>query len=105
MLIARRAMNKGSINCLIIQNPPAGQSLAQPRIILEIGQDAASGQVLKALADIGGALFDEAMQPDGSAQASLYIAPYALDLSLFASYAHSSVLNSAGLTQSKKCRH
>ncbi len=80
MLIARRAMNKGSISCLIIQNPPAGQSLAQPRIILEIGQDAASGQVLKALADIGGALFDEAMQPDGSAQASLYIAPVCLGL-------------------------
>lgn len=80
MLIARLAMNLGNINCVIIRNPPAGQTVLQPRLILEIGEDADDKKALDAAENIGEALFEQAMQPDGSAQASLYIAPVCLSL-------------------------
>ena len=80
MLIACLAMSRGNINCVIIQNPPAGQTTLQPRLILEIGEDADYNKALSAAKDIGEALFNEAMQPDGSAQASVYIAPVCLGL-------------------------
>lgn len=80
VLLGRLAMSKGSIDCLIIQNPPAGQTVLQPRLILEIGQDAEKSQALKAAGDIGQTLFGQVMQPDGSAQAGIYIAPVCLGL-------------------------
>lgn len=80
MLISRLALSKGNINCVIIQNPPAGQTVLQPRLILEIGENADYNKALSAAKDIGEALFNEAMQPDGSAQASVYIAPVCLGL-------------------------
>lgn len=80
MLTARLALQKGNINCLLIQDPPPGQKSSQPRLILEIGEKADAEKALKAASDIGYVLFNQAMKPDGSIKASAFIAPISLGI-------------------------